>query len=194
MGLIALVILQIVRIEDRGNGDAIALADGGEDRRYADDMAAVILDRVDRGKRGLARGDGRGEDQYMLVIDHRAGIVAEHHLTVAHELGREDIDGVVRVQIHEARVGELLRDKGADDLGAVQTDDRVDDGVGAVEGHNLLCDRLCLRHTEFLGRDVDIVVGVAVHRREMSLLHTQEQLGISGSDLEFFRHKHPPSV
>ena len=192
MRLIAPIILQIVRIEDRGNGDIVTLADGSEDRRYADDMAAVVFDRVDRGKRGLARGNGRGEDQHMLVLDHRAGIIAEHHLSVAHELRREDIDGVVSVQIHEARVGQLLSDKGADDLGTVQTDDRVDDGVGAVEGHDLLRDRLCLRHTEFLGRDVDIVVGMAVHRREMPLLHTQEQFGISGSDLEFFRHKHPP--
>ena len=128
----------------------------------------------------------------MLVLDHGAGIIAEHHLSVAHELGRKNINGVVRVQIHEARVRQLLRHKSADDLGTVQTDDSVDNGVGAVEGHDLLRDRLCLRHTEFLGRDVDVVVGMAVHRREMPLLYTQEQLGISGSDLEFFRHKHPP--
>ena len=157
-------------------------------------MTAVVLDRVDRGKRGLARGDRRGEDQHVLVLDHRAGIIAEHHLSVAHELGRKNINGVVRVQIHEARVGQLLSDKGADDLGTVQTNDRVDDGVGAVEGHDLSRDRLCLRHTKFLGRDVDIVIGVAVHRREMSLLHTQEQFGVSGSDLEFFRHNYPPNI
>ena len=160
-----------MRVEDRGHGNTVALAYRREDRRHADDIAAVVLDRVDRRESALAGRHGSREDQHMLVGDHRRSIVAEHHLTVADELGREDIDRLVSVQIHEARVGQLLGNKRADDLGAVQTDDCVDHGVGAVERDDLFRDRLRLGHTVFLRCHVDIIIRVAVHGREMSPLH-----------------------
>ena len=164
---------------------AVALADGGEDRGHADHHAAVIIERVNRREGGLARCDGCRQNQDVLVMHHRREVVAENHLAAADKLGRDDIYRLVGVHVDEVVQRQLARHAGADDLGAVQADDRVHDRGGSVGGDHLLRNRLCLGKTGFLRGDIHVVVGVAVHGGKVSLLYAEKHIFVFGSDFVF---------
>lgn len=53
-------------------------------------------------------------------------------------MGNTFIDGLVGVHIAVARLGQLAAHAGADDLGAVQTEDGVDNGGAAVAAYQFL--------------------------------------------------------
>ena len=188
MGLEALVVAQIERIEDRVDRMTVAFLDGGKDRGNTDDGAAVILDRVDRGENRLAGRDGSRQDQDVLVVDHLHEVIAEDHLTAADILRADDVDRLVGVEVDVVVVRQLTRHACADDLGAVQTEDGVDNGVRAVGKDHLLGDSFCLGETGFLGGHVDVIIGVAVHGREVAFFDAEKDVFVFGSDLIFFGH------
>ena len=101
--------VEIVRIEDRRHRETVALRDRSEYRGYADYVTAVILDSVHRLKSALAGRNGRCKDEHMLALDHGLCVVTENYLSFADKLGRKSLNGLMRVEVHKAGVGELLR-------------------------------------------------------------------------------------
>ena len=91
-----------------------------------------------------------------------------------------DVDKIVARQ--------LISNARADDLGAVQTQNRVNDRICAVIRHQLLGNCARLAESRLLRGNVDIVIGVAVHGGKMSLCHTQEHILVLRSDFIHFSH------
>lgn len=177
---------QVLRIEDRVDGIARAGFHGGEDGADARNRAAVILDRLNRRLSRVARGNRTGEDEHVFALNHGHDIVAEEELTARGVLGRDDVYGLVGVHIGEISPRQLICKAGADDLGAVEAKNGVNNGVCLIVRNKILGNGSCLGKTCFLRGHVDIIVYMAVACGEMTLRNTQKKVVALGSDLISF--------
>ena len=138
MGIIALVVGQVVGVKDAGHGIPGALVHRGEDSGHTGRLAAVITDGLHRALHGVAGGDRCRQHQHVLILDHWGGVFAEDQLAAGGMLRCDDVDSLVGVHIAVARLGQLAAHAGADDLGAVQAEDGVDNGSAAVAAYQFL--------------------------------------------------------
>ena len=136
------------------------------------------------------RGDRCRKDQDVLALDHGQNAVTEDHLAALRILGRDHVNGLVRIHIHEVRLGQGICKACADDLGAVQTQDGVHRRGDIVIRQQLLRHRLGLRQTHLLGGHVDIIIGMAVTGGKMATGHAQKQILTLRRDLERFFGRH----
>lgn len=81
------VVGQAGGVEDGCDRDAQTLVGGGKDGRQARHSAAVVVDGLDGRLRGVAGGDGGGQNEDVLALDHRGEVVAEDDLAAAGVLG-----------------------------------------------------------------------------------------------------------
>ena len=86
----------------------------------------------------------------MLTGDHRGGVFAEKQLAAGGVLRRDDVDRLVGIHIRIAGLCQLTGHAGADDLGAVQAEDRVHNGRRLVLSHQLGGGSACLRQAELV--------------------------------------------
>ena len=99
-------------------------------------------------------------------------------------LRRDDIYGLVGVHVDVAAAGQLGGQAGADDLGAVQAEDRIDHGGGGVVPHQLLRDGAGFGQAGLLHRHINIIIDVAVAGGKMTFGHTQQQIFLFGGQLD----------
>ena len=187
-GVIAGVIGQAGGVKDGSHRDAGARGGGGKDGGQAGHHAAVVVDSLDRGLRRVAGGDGGGQDEHMLALDHGGQIVTQDDLAAGGVLRGNDVDGLVGVHVGEAVFRQLVGQTGADDLGAVQAEDRVHDGVVLVGGHQLFGHGFGFGQAGFLGGHVDVIVDMAVAGGKMAFGHAQEQTALIGGKLYHINH------
>ena len=119
----------------------------------------------------------------MLALQHGLEVVAEEQLAVGVVFRADDIDGLVGVDGGKAAFGQFPGKAGADDLGAVQADDGVDDGAGDVFLGQLSGHRLGVAQASLEGGDVDVIVDVAVVGGKVPLGHLQRHRAAAGIDL-----------
>ena len=74
------VILKVIGVKDGAHGKGRAGFLRGKDRADARNVTAVIVDRLDGGLRGIARGYGGGQDQHVLTAHGGHRVVAEDQL------------------------------------------------------------------------------------------------------------------
>ena len=161
---------------------------GGKNSGKACHGAAVVVHGLHSGLHGVAGGDGSGQNEHMLALDHGGQIVAQDDLAAGGVLRGDHINGLVGVHVGKAVLGQLVGKAGADDLCAVQAENGIHDGVVLVGSHQLFCHSLCLGKAGLLGGDIDIVIDVAVAGCEMALCHTQEQIALVGGKLYHVDH------
>ena len=190
MSQIAGVIRQVVGIEAGTHRVAAHLFGGGKDRGDTHHAATVIIHRLNGTQRGVAGGHRSGQDQHMLALHHGYHIIPQHQLATHRMLGGQHVDSLVGVHIHIPIVGQLIRQAGADYLGAVQTQDGIHRRRDIVIRQQLLRHGLSLRQTHLLGGHVDIIIGMAVTGGKMTTGHAQKQIFTFRRDLERFFGRH----
>jgi hypothetical protein len=125
----------------------------------------------------------------MLALHHGGQVVAQDDLAAGGVLRRDDVDGLVGVHVGKAVLRQLVGKAGADDLGAVQAEHGVHDGVVLVSRHQFFCHGLCLGKAGLLGGDVDVIIDMAVAGGKMTLCHAQEQVAFLGGKLYHVDHR-----
>ena len=104
-------------------------------------------------------------------------------------LRRDDVDRLVGVHIRIAGLCQLTGHAGADDLGAVQAEDRVHNGRRLVLSHQLGGGSACLRQAELCQGDTNVVVDMAVAGGIVPLADAQLQIRFAGG--QFYKiHRH----
>ena len=167
-----------------GDGDAADFLDRGEDGGYADHLAAVVADGLHGGIRGIARGDAGQQDQHMLIGDHGHGVFTEDQLAAGGMLRGDDVEAAVLVAGEHMGLHHVAGHAGADDFRAVQAEDGVHRFAVFVDTGQLPGHGLGLAEAELLGRNVDIIVGMAVVGGEMPLADPQHQSVFLGGQLD----------
>ena len=190
------VIGQVVLLgEDGVDREALALVHTGEDGAHAGSLAAVIADGFQGGLDGVAGGDGGRQHQHVLAHDHGGVVLTEEQLGAGGVLGGHNVNGVVGVVVGIAAAGEFGGDGAADQLGAVQAEDGVDDGHGADVVAQLGGDLLGLGQTVLGHRQVDVIVEVAVAGGKVAHRHAQRHIGVVGAGFkQTDRHNESPLV
>ena len=177
VGALLVVVAGVVRnILDRVDGAdrvAVDLVHSAVDCRDTHCLAAIVAHSLDALVGGIAGGTGGHEDQHMLVTDHGLDVVAEDHLGVGVVLGLHHINGIVRVHAAEAALGQLLRQAGADDRGAVQTQNGIHGRIILKGSHQILGSSLGFAEPGLGIGDVDIIVNMAVVGGKMATGNTQ---------------------
>lgn len=175
---------KVIGIKDGIDGIAVTFGCGCKDGGNTHGFAAVVIDGVDCRLGGIACGDRNGENENVLAADHGCDVIAEHKLRAGGVLGGDDIDCLMRVDVDEVVFGKLSCEAGADHLGAVETENGIDDlGGVTVIGAERFGNGGCLGKTAFLCGDVDVIVTVRVVGRKMSLGNSQIEIGARGFDL-----------
>ena len=144
--------------------------------------AVIILYGLDSRLGGVSRGYGCGEDEDVLAGYHGDNVIAEDKLASRCMLGGDHVDGLVSIQIQIVTVSKLLGKAGADHLGAVEAEDGIDDGAGAIIGDQLLCDRLRLGKTGFLCCYVYIIIYMAMAGCKMAFRDAKVEVFVLCSD------------
>lgn len=83
MKLIAVVIGDILFLENRVNRKLCNAVYSAEDGCDSTDFSAVIKDTFHSSCKSLSGCDGTIQDQYVFSCDHRLDVVAEDHLSHA---------------------------------------------------------------------------------------------------------------
>jgi hypothetical protein len=71
---------------------------GGKNSGKACHGAAVVVHGLHSGLHGVAGGDGSGQNEHMLALDHGGQIVTQDDLAAGGVLRGNDVDGLVGVQ------------------------------------------------------------------------------------------------
>ena len=192
--VVAFVIGQVVLGEDAVDLLAADLIGHGVQGRNAHDLAAVVTDGLDALLGGIAGGAGSHQHQHMLVADHGLDVVTEEHLVVDAEFRLHNINGLVGVQAVEAVLAQLICQAGADDCGAVQTQDGIHRGTAPVKSsHQLLCNFPSLTQTALGIGNINIIVNVAMVGRKMTLGHPEGNIAaLNGKSAGFDHKSYPP--
>ena len=162
---------------------------GGKNSGKACHGAAVVVHGLHSGLHGVAGGDGSGQNEHMLALDHGGQIVAQDDLAAGGVLRGDHINGLVGVHVGKAVLGQFVGKAGADHLRAVQTEHGVHNGAVLVSGHQLLCHGLGLGKAGLLGGDIDVIVDMAVAGSKVALCYAQEQVTFFGGKLYHIDHR-----
>ena len=170
-----IVIQDAFRCEDGADRISEAFLCRSEDCADAGYLTAVVLNCLDAALYGIAGCDGRRKNEYMLAADHRNGVVTEQQLASGGMFRCNDIDRIVRIDVGEPDAGQFACHACADDFGAVQAENRVNDrGVLELCGEQP-CGFSCLGETMLCKGQVNVVIDMTVTGRKVSLLYTKLQ-------------------
>ena len=176
MVIIASVIRQILHGIDGFHRIACHLVHRPIDSRHSADLAAIVLDGLDRPLGGKARGDGGHQHQHMLAPDHGLNVLPEDDLRIGIVFRLHYIDGLMGVDGAKARFGQLLGNAGAQHRGAVQTQHRIHRHIIDKAGNQLIGTVPSLAETGLLIGDVHIVVDMGMVGHKMSLGNSQRRV------------------
>ena len=107
-GVEAGVIRQAGGVEDGGDRVAEALVGGGKNSRKPCHDAAVVVYGFHGCLNGVAGGDGCGQNEDVLALDHGSKIIPQNDLAAGGVFRRDDVDGLVGVHIGKAVLGQLV--------------------------------------------------------------------------------------
>ena len=179
-----LVIGNVLFVINALNGEALAFLRASENGANADGDTAIITDRLDRGFRGITRGNGCRENENVLADDHGSNVVTEDDLASAGVFGGDDVNGAVRVHVHVACARQFACHASAHDLRAVETKDRVND----LRGGNLIAKELCARASlgkAVLGHgEVNIIIRMAVAGGKVPHSYAQGEISVLAGDFD----------
>ena len=177
--VVAGVVGQVIHIINRGDLVTADLIGHGIQGCHADDLAAVVTDGLDALLGGEAGGAGCHQHQHVLVADHGLDVVPEEHLVVDAEFRLHHIDRLVGVDALEAALGQLVGKAGADDGGAVQTEDGIDHGAVGQGLDQLLGNSLGFAETGLGVGNINIIIDMGVVGGEMPPGDTQGNVATS---------------
>ena len=163
-----MIIGDVLRGEERVYGHARGGIDGGEERRDADKMAAVIGYALERALKAAAGGDGRDQHEHGLVLHEVLHVAGEHELTGGVRFGRDDAYLMPLVDPAGTGLGEYRRNVGTDDLSVLKTDYRIDGlGVDVELGKLLRAEHRSVAVRAHIGK-AHIVIYMGMARGKMT--------------------------
>ena len=176
MVIIASVVRQILHGIDGFHRITLHLVHRPIDSRHSADLAAIVLDGLDRPLGGKARGNGGHQHQHMLAPDHGLNILPENDLGIGVVFRLHHIDGLVGIDGAEARFGQFLGNAGAQHRSAVQTQHRIHRRIIDKAGNQLIGTVPSLAETGLLIGDVHIIVDMGMVGHKMSLGNSQRRV------------------
>lgn len=166
------IVGDIAGVEQGLHRDTVELVhvavDGGDPRH----SSAVIADAPHALLGRDAGGDGRRQDQHVLVLEGVMDVFPEDEHAVGLLVFPQDIDVPSRVHGAVAVPGQLLGQAGADGHGAVHAQDGIDGGEPELS-RQLLSNGVCAFKAAPLGGYVKEVIGVAVPGGKMAFCDLQ---------------------
>lgn len=194
-GNAALIIFQILFfIVDADDGETSAVVNAGENGADTLGRSAVIADGLNGSLHSITRNGRSGQHQHMFAGDHGRGIIAEKQLAAGGMLGRNHINSAVRVHVGVAGLRQLAGHAGANQLGAVQAQNGIDDGGILKAAAQFGCGGAGLGQAVLGHRQVQIIIDMAVAGGKMTVRQTQRQTGlVTGKGEQLNGHGRKPA-
>ena len=120
----------------------------------------------------------------MLAPHHRLDVLPEDKLAVRVVFRFDHVDGLVRIDGQKARLGQGLRQAGADHLGALQAQNGVHNGGAHVFFHQFFGHGLRLAQAGFHGGHINIIIDVAVVGGKVTRRNFQRHIPLADGQLD----------